>query len=108
MKRTYQSNGNIPIVNTLIVPKDTLISLGYVYFEFIFYGGIQNSDISINYNYSMGQAEYGNGAVHGLSTNEYFFSTTLYGTSGRTVSLYNNGEKLFEKTLLLDSSFIVK
>lgn len=99
VRRVYQNK-------TLIytqpdIPQDTLDKNGYVYYGMTIWGDIVNDDLNITYLYSLGQAYYGYGSIYGPSTKEYFHAHTSYGTGAKIVELYNNGKKLYSKTVPL-------
>ena len=84
------------VVNKLVFSKELLQEKGYVFFEIYFYGSITQPNV--HYNYSLGQASSGFGSVVGNETTDYLHTLRSCGITACIAKVYQNGEKIFEKT----------
>ncbi len=105
VKRFYAAKDSSLIFSEIVVPKDTLLSGGYVFYSFAYFGEIsKESDVRITYSYSLGQMDSKTGSVYGPNVNDYFHTYTGYGLSAKVVVMYNNGKQLYTKTIPLKNN----
>jgi len=96
VERYYgRKRDTVAVFNRLILPEDSLLKKGYVYYDLEFYGNID--DVNITYKFSMGQAAQGFGSVSGDDTEDYLHTYKSCGVTSCFTSVYRNGQKIFDK-----------
>jgi hypothetical protein len=96
MERYYgRKRDTVAVFNRLILPEDSLLKKGYVYYDLEFYGDID--DVNITYKFSMGQTAQGFGSVSGDDIEDYLHTYKSCGVTSCFTSVYRNGQKIFDK-----------
>ena len=95
VERYFVHKTDAAAYNRLILPNDSLLKKGYVYYDLKFCGDID--DVNITYKFSMGQAAQGFGSVSGDDTEDYLHTYKSCGVTSCFTSVYRNGQKIFDK-----------